>query len=90
MNKAELIDAIADSAGLTKADAGRALEGMVEAVVSSLKKGETVNLVGFGAFFVKQRAGRRGRNPKTGEPIQISPAKVPVFKSGKLLKDAVK
>lgn len=87
MNKAELIDAIADSADLTKADAGRALDGMIDAITAALKKGETVSLVGFGSFAVKERAERQGRNPQTGDSITIAAAKIPAFKAGKALKD---
>ncbi|WP_045225803.1 HU family DNA-binding protein [Methyloterricola oryzae] len=89
MNKAELIEAIADAANLTKADAGRALDGMVNAVTDALKKGDTVSLVGFGSFAVKERAERQGRNPQTGNSITIKAAKIPSFKPGKALKDAV-
>ncbi len=89
MNKSELIDAIADNAGLTKADAGRALDGVITAVTGVLKGGDSVSLVGFGTFAVKDRAARAGRNPQTGETIQIKAAKVPSFKAGKALKDAV-
>jgi len=89
MNKSELVDAIADSAGLSKADAGRALDAVVGTVTSALKKGDTVSLVGFGTFSVRARAARTGRNPRTGETIQIKAAKNPAFKAGKALKDAV-
>jgi len=89
MNKAELIDAIAKSADLTKADAGRALDGMIDAITTALKNGETVSLVGFGSFGVKKRAERQGRNPQTGNTITIKAAKIPSFKAGKALKDAV-
>jgi DNA-binding protein HU-beta len=89
MNKAELIDAIAKSADLTKADAGRALDGMIDAITTALKNGETVSLVGFGSFGVKERAERQGRNPQTGNTITIKAAKIPSFKAGKALKDAV-
>jgi DNA-binding protein HU-beta len=89
MNKAELIDAIAKSADLTKADAGRALDGMIDAITTALKNGETVSLVGFGSFGVKERAERQGRNPQTGNTITIKAAKLPSFKAGKALKDAV-
>ncbi|MGO2055090.1 MAG: HU family DNA-binding protein, partial [Halomonadaceae bacterium] len=71
------------------AAATRALDAMVESVTDSLKKGESVSLVGFGTFAIKERAARTGRNPQTGQPIQISAAKVPSFKAGKALKDAV-
>ncbi|MEC4749913.1 HU family DNA-binding protein [Methylomicrobium sp. Wu6] len=89
MNKSELIDAIAHSAELTKADAGRALDGFIKAVEDSLKAGDSVTLVGFGTFSVKERAERKGRNPQTGEEITIKAAKMPAFKVGKSLKDAV-
>ena len=89
MNKAELIEAIAAAADIPKAAAGRALDAMVDSVADSLKKGDQVVLVGFGTFSVKERAARTGRNPQTGEPIQIAAAKIPSFKAGKALKDAV-
>ncbi|MCL6414566.1 DNA-binding protein HU-beta [Aestuariirhabdus sp. Z084] len=89
MNKSELIDAIAASADLPKAAAGRALDAMVDSVTNALKEGDQVVLVGFGTFSVKERAARTGRNPQTGQPIQIAAAKIPSFKAGKALKDAV-
>jgi|TARA_Y100001968_G_C19436784_1_gene760161 DNA-binding protein HU-beta len=89
VNKSELIEAIAASADIPKAAASRALDAMVESVTDSLKKGESVSLVGFGTFAIKERAARTGRNPQTGQPIEISAAKVPSFKAGKALKDAV-
>ncbi|MGA1206441.1 MAG: HU family DNA-binding protein [Gammaproteobacteria bacterium] len=89
MNKAELIDAIAASAGLSKADAGKALDATLAAVTGALKGGDSVSLVGFGTFQVKARAARTGRNPQTGATIEIAAAKVPGFKAGKALKDAV-
>ena len=89
MNKAELIDAIAEAADLTKTEAARALDGLVEAITGALKKGETVSLVGFGSFLVKERAERQGRNPQSGESITIAAARIPSFKAGKALKDAV-
>ena len=89
MNKSDLVDAIADSAGLSKADAGRALDGFVGAITGALKSGQSVSLVGFGTFAVKQRAARTGRNPQTGAEIKIAAANVPSFKAGKALKDAV-
>ncbi|MFO7909545.1 DNA-binding protein HU-beta [Vreelandella aquamarina] len=89
MNKSELIEAIAASADISKAAATRALDAMVESVTESLKQGESVSLVGFGTFTIKERAARTGRNPQTGQPIEISAAKVPSFKAGKALKDAV-
>ncbi|MAV26795.1 MAG: DNA-binding protein HU-beta [Gammaproteobacteria bacterium] len=89
MNKQELIENIAASADITKAAAGRALDSMIDSVTGSLKNGDSVVLVGFGTFTVRERAARTGRNPQTGEEIQISAAKVPAFKAGKALKDAV-
>jgi DNA-binding protein HU-beta len=89
VNKSELIEAIAASADIPKAAATRALDAMIESVSDSLKKGDSVALVGFGTFAVKERAARTGRNPQTGKPIDISAAKVPSFKAGKALKDAV-
>lgn len=89
MNKAELIDAVADSADLSKASAGRAVDAAIEAVTSALRKGDNVTLVGFGTFSVRSRAARLGRNPRTGEEIQIKASKVPGFKAGKALKDAI-
>ena len=89
MNKSELIEAIAASADLPKAAAGKALDGMIEALTEALKKGDTVTLVGFGSFYVGERAERKGRNPKTGEEITIPSAKTPKFRPGKALKDAL-
>lgn len=89
MNKAELIDAIADKADLTKADAARALDALIDSVTEALKKGDNVTLIGFGTFTVKERKERQGRNPRTGEPMTIKAAKIPAFKAGKALKDAV-
>ena len=89
MNKTELIDAIAASADLSKADAGRAVDAFVDHVTKALKKGDSVSLVGFGTFQVKHRAARTGRNPQTGQTIQIKASKNPTFKAGKALKDAV-
>ncbi|HCE39824.1 MULTISPECIES: HU family DNA-binding protein [Alloalcanivorax] len=89
MNKSELIDAIAAASDISKADAGRALDATLDAVTGALKKGDSVSLVGFGTFSVKERAAREGRNPQTGETIKIAAAKVPGFKAGKALKDAV-
>jgi Bacterial nucleoid DNA-binding protein len=89
VNKSELIDAIAADAGLSKADAGKALDATLNAVTGALKGGDSVSLVGFGTFQVKDRAARSGRNPQTGATIQIAAAKVPGFKAGKALKDAV-
>lgn len=89
MNKSQLIDKIAADAELSKAAAGRALDSMIEAVTGALKSGDQVALVGFGTFSVRERSARTGRNPQTGQTIQIAAAKVPAFKAGKALKDAV-
>jgi len=89
VNKTDLIDHIAESADLSKADATRAIEAMISAVTKTLKKDGTVTLVGFGTFSVGKRAARTGRNPRTGDEIKIKAAKVPKFKPGKALKDAV-
>jgi DNA-binding protein HU-beta len=89
MNKSDLIDAIADTADISKAAAGRALDGMIDSITAALKKGDTVSLVGFGSFTVRERAARMGRNPQTGATIQIRASKTPAFKAGKALKDAV-
>ena len=89
MNKSELIDAIAASADISKADAGRALDSTLEAVTGALKKGDSVSLVGFGTVAGKRREARDGRNPQTGQTIKIAAANVPGFKAGKALKDAV-
>jgi DNA-binding protein HU-beta len=90
VNKSELIDAIAVSADLSKAAAGRALEGAMEAVQNALRNGDTVTLVGFGSFYVGERAARTGRNPRTGAAIKIKAAKIPKFRPGKGLKGAMK
>jgi DNA-binding protein HU-beta len=89
MNKSDLIDAIAASTGLTKADAGRALDATTDNITSTLQKGQSVSLVGFGTFSVKHRAARSGRNPRTGETIMIKASNTPAFKAGKAFKDAV-
>ncbi|ALP53527.1 DNA-binding protein HU [Candidatus Tenderia electrophaga] len=89
MNKAELIEAVAEQADMSKADAGRAVDAMVNTITSAMKKQDDVSLIGFGTFTVRERAARSGRNPQTGETIQIKAAKVPAFKAGKALKDAV-
>lgn len=89
VNKSELIDAIAESADISKAAAGRAIDAVVESVTNALKEGDQVTLIGFGTFSVKERAARTGRNPQTGAEIQIAAAKIPSFKAGKGLKDAV-
>jgi DNA-binding protein HU-beta len=89
MNKAELVDAVASAASLSKADAGRAVDAVTGSIASSLSRGEQVAVVGFGTFSVKHRAARMGRNPRTGEAIQIQASNVPGFKAGKALKEAV-
>ena len=89
MNKGELIDAVAASAGLSRADATKAVDAVLDSVTRTLSGGDSVSLVGFGTFSVKARAARMGRNPRTGEAIQIKASKVPGFKAGKALKDAV-
>ena len=89
MNKTELIDHIAAEADISKAAAGRSLDALFSAVKKTLKKGNTVTLVGFGTFAVTTRAARTGRNPRTGEAIKIKKSKVPKFRPGKALKDAV-
>lgn len=89
MNKGDLIDVVADDAGLSKADATRAVDAIIGAVTKALKADQQVSLVGFGTFVVKKRAARQGRNPRTGETIQIAASNVPGFKAGKALKDAV-
>ena len=89
VNKSELIDAIAKHADISKAAAGRALDATVDAISGSLKKGSMVTLVGFGSFYVGKRKPRAGRNPRTNEPIAIEAARVPKFRAGKALKDAL-
>lgn len=89
MNKNELIESIAQAADISKAAAERALDGTVAAITSSLKQGGMVTLVGFGTFYVGERAARSGRNPRTGETIEIKASRVPKFRAGKALKDAV-
>lgn len=88
MNKSQLIDQIAASADISKAAAGRALDALTDSVTEALKNGDQVALVGFGTFSVRERAARSGRNPQTGDTIQIAAANVPSFKAGKALKDA--
>lgn len=89
MNKQELISSVAEASGLTKADAGKAVEGVFDAITGALKKGDEVRLVGFGTFSVSKRKASTGRNPRTGEPMKISASTQPKFKAGKGLKDAV-
>ncbi len=90
MNKAELIEAIAAHADISKAAAGRALEATISSIQVSLKKGDAVTLVGFGTFSVGKRAARTGRNPRTGTALKIKAAKVPKFRAGKALRDAIR
>lgn len=89
MNKSELIEAIAQEAGISKSAAQKALDATTNAVTNALKNGDTVTLVGFGTFYVGERAERQGLNPKTGEPLTIAAAKTPKFRAGKALKDAL-
>jgi len=89
VNKNDLIDAIAEEADLSKASAGRALDAAISAITGALKNQDAVSLVGFGTFSVKHRAAREGRNPRSGETIQIAASNAPAFKAGKALKDAV-
>ncbi len=89
MNKSDLIDAIARHADISKAAAGRALDALTGAITGALAKGGSVTLVGFGSFYVGQRTARQGRNPQTGAAVPIPAAKVPKFRAGKALKDAV-
>ncbi len=89
MNKSELIDAVAHSADLTKASAAKAVDAVISAVTEALKNGDQVTLVGFGTFLVREREARTGRNPQTGAEISIAASKLPSFKAGKGLKDAV-
>ncbi len=89
MNKAELIDAVADAADVSKAAAARSVDTVLEVITESLKKGNAVTLVGFGTFNVRRREARTGRNPRTGEPIQIKASNLAVFKAGKGLKEAL-
>ena len=89
MNKTELIDQIATSADISKAAAGRALDAPAQAIKDALKTGDTVSLIGFGTFYVGERAARTGRNPRTGKTLEIKAAKSPKFRPGKGLKDAL-
>ena len=89
MNKSELIDAVAERSGLSKTDTAKFINSFTETVGDAMKRGDDVVLIGFGTFSVKERAARTGRNTKTGEPLQIAASKVPSFKAGKGLKDAV-
>jgi DNA-binding protein HU-beta len=89
MNKSEFVGAVADATDLSKADAARAVDAVLETIKKALKKGDAVSLVGFGTFTVRKRAAREGRNPQTGDTIKIKASKNPSFKAGKALKDAV-
>ncbi len=89
MNKAELVSAIARDADVSKQTAQRVLDSTIKSITDALTKGDSVGLVGFGTFQVRERASRQGRNPKTGEEMTIKASKVPAFKAGKLLKDSV-
>lgn len=90
MNKSELIGAVAQKAGLTKKDTEKVINSFIEVVQEALATGDTVGILGFGTFLARERPVREGRNPRTGEPIQIPAAKVPVFRPGRGLRDAVK
>jgi len=90
MNKTDLVNAVAESTELSKKDATKAVDAVFETIMDSLSKGERVQIIGFGNFEVRDRSARKGRNPQTGEEIQIPASKVPAFKAGKALKDAVK
>ncbi|EHQ53201.1 histone family protein DNA-binding protein [Ectothiorhodospira sp. PHS-1] len=89
MNKSELIEAVASSADLPKAAAARAVDSMIDVISATLRQGDQVTIVGFGTFLVRKREARSGRNPRTGETIEIAASNVPSFKAGKALKDAV-
>jgi DNA-binding protein HU-beta len=89
MNKSELIDAVASAADLSRADASHATDAVLDSIIAALGKGDQVALAGFGTFSVRERAARAGRNPQTGETIQIKASKSPGFKAGKAFKDAV-
>ena len=90
MNRAELVDHVADITNLTKIDAGKAVDTVFDAITAALGRGEEFTIVGFGSFSVTERAAREGRNPRTGEPLQIAASKAPSFKPGKKLREAVK
>ncbi len=90
MNKSELINSVAESTEMSKKDATKAVEAVFQTIQDALSRGEKVSLIGFGNFEVRERAARKGRNPQTGEEIEIAASKVPAFKAGKALKDAVK
>ncbi|HOV69438.1 MAG TPA: HU family DNA-binding protein [Clostridia bacterium] len=90
MNKADLINVVAESTGMTKKDAGRAIDAVLDTITGSLKKGDKVQLMGFGTFEIRQRAAKKGLNPLTKQPITIPATKAVAFKAGKALKDSVK
>jgi len=90
MNKTELINAVAETSGLSKKEATKAVDAVFDSITEALRKGDKVQLIGFGNFEVRERAARKGRNPQTGEEMEIPASKVPAFKPGKALKDAVK
>lgn len=90
MNKTDLVNAVADKGDLSKKDAAKAVDAVFESIMDSLSEGEKVQIIGFGNFEVRDRAARKGRNPQTGEEIQIPASKVPAFKAGKALREAVK
>ncbi len=89
MNKTGMIDAVEKATDLSRADAGRAVDAVVDTITNELKKGDSVTLVGFGTFLIRERAARMGRNPQTGARIEIKASKAPAFKAGKALRDAV-
>jgi DNA-binding protein HU-beta len=89
MNKNDLVNDVSEASGLSKADAARAVDAVIDTITKALKKGDTVTIVGFGTFTVRARAAREGRNPQTGATIKIAASKNPTFKAGKALKDAV-
>ena len=89
MNKAEFVDAVAEKASLSKTEAADAVEAVLDSITDALKSGDQVTLVGFGTFLVRKREARQGRNPRTGETMQIAASNVPAFKAGKALKDSV-
>lgn len=90
MNKSDLVTAMAEAADISKSAAARAMDGLMDTIVEVLKEGDSVSMIGFGTFSVKERDARIGRNPRTGETIEIAASKTPVFKAGKAFKDAIK
>lgn len=89
MNKSDLIDAVADAADISRASAARAVDAVTDSIIAALKRDDAVTLVGFGTFLVSTRDARVGRNPKTGEPINLKASRVPKFRAGKAMKDAL-